>query len=50
MVLWESFFNVFCLHAACVMRHAGLSRGEVCIAVFAVDLDRPASVLVLVYL
>jgi hypothetical protein len=19
--LWESFFNVFCLHAACVMRH-----------------------------
>ena len=25
--LWESFFNVARLHAACVMRHAGWSGG-----------------------
>lgn len=46
--LWESFFNVFRLHAACVMRHAGSGGGHT--AGFAVDLNYLASVRVLVCL
>ena len=47
-VLWASSFTVACLHAACVVRPAGLARDPRCPGrptVFAGDLNYPACVL-----